>query len=154
MAALTTQYPPPLSAPPTVESLEQLLEGLQRPLRRGAQVPAATALASDATRDGPLFDGPLFDEHPSRLHAVALEADDASEPATFSAAVVPTSDAARTEPAPVPTLTASGREAQPGGLSWSAHPGGAGRRRRRVLLAVAAAATTLSAAAAVVDRVL
>lgn len=41
MSTATLAYPPPLSAPPTVETLERLLSGLQRPLERGVPTPPA-----------------------------------------------------------------------------------------------------------------
>lgn len=39
MSTATLAYPPPLSAPPTVETLERLLAGLQRPVERGVPTP-------------------------------------------------------------------------------------------------------------------
>lgn len=138
-----TQLPPPLSSPPTVESLERLLDGLQRPLRTGVPAPPTAPPVTRGDRDrSPFdaspFDGPLFDDHPARLHVITLPDEAvAAEPATITA--------------PVPPPAAPG---PPGGLSWSAHPGGTTRHRHRLLLAVAAAVTTLGAVAAVTDRVL
>lgn len=52
MQTLPASYPPPLSSPPTVESLERLLTGLQRPLRDGVPAPPDTA-AAPVTRPVP-----------------------------------------------------------------------------------------------------
>lgn len=47
----TLAYPPPLSAAPTVETLEQLLSGLQRPVERCVPTPPVD-LAAERLFDG------------------------------------------------------------------------------------------------------
>lgn len=59
MSPVTSLYPPPLSSPPTVEALERLLAGLDRPLERGVPSPPAVDLTDDVLfgDEGPAGEG-------------------------------------------------------------------------------------------------
>ena len=48
----TLAYPPPLSAAPTVETLERLLSGLQRPVERCVPTPPVIDLAAERLFEG------------------------------------------------------------------------------------------------------
>ena len=117
MRHVTSQYPPPLSSPPTVETLERLLAGLTRPHEQGVPTPPVVDLTDDV----------LFAEE--RVESVVDEDDPARTPqpgttaqpgATAEAATATTAtEPATTQPDDVAVRAPS--------LTWSAHP----RRGRR-----------------------
>lgn len=50
---MTSTLPPPLSAPPTVATLQGLLDGLQQPMRRGVPSPPPCQVFEQATDPAP-----------------------------------------------------------------------------------------------------
>lgn len=138
----TSTLPPPLSAPPSVATLQGLLDGLQQPMRRGIPAPPTPE--------------PLFAEtRGTATRAIALgrgsvlDLTHMEQPVASRRAVVPLVTTTSPDDAPAP----SGPAAQPPGLgrtptapalTWSAgrahHP-----RRRAALAVVAAAAGTVAA---------
>lgn len=59
MTTLAPTLPPPLSAPPSVATLQRLLDGLQQPMQRGVPSPPAVhaaTVARDCAVDGEVVD--------------------------------------------------------------------------------------------------
>ncbi len=82
MPSVTSPYPPPLSSPPTVETLERLLMGLERPEERVAPRSAVVDLSDDVLfEEGPTEAA----RRPTEVPATAGTAATASGPRPVSA---------------------------------------------------------------------
>lgn len=136
MTTLAPSLPPPLTAPPSIATLQGLLDGLQQPMQRYVPSPPAVhaaAVGRDPATDGEVVDVPWLD---------------GGAPRPDERAARPWGEAAR--PSVAPTVAAMpGPTPRAVLLTWSAgrthtHP----RHTAAVVTAVAAGVGVLTALAA------